>query len=165
MLINLVALAAFFLLGLNKRCRHYAHTLALCFFVQLVTNYETVNLLTPNEPLPVELVQVLLMGYFFVSISCQGYIIQALRFRTQCALIVSTLSCFALLNDIIGLLLFYSWLDLDGYELRSRLIIAAQFIAIWTLAGHDRSRNLHVLYDWLVRFLDSVRDFKGNKRG
>lgn len=140
MIFNLAALAAFLCLSSAAGCKKPALVIAGCLFIQIVTNYKTVNFLTPNIMLPVLLVKCLLIGYFFVSLSCQLITIKKLKFSTVQHKAVSLLAIAAIFNDIIGLQEFYNWQSMDRYNTASMLIITAQLLAIWAL----RHGILHV---------------------
>ena len=154
MIFNLAALAAFFLLSFVDGCRKAAFVVAGCLALQILTNIETVNFLTPNTVLPVWFVKTVLIGYFGISLTCQLIIIKVLRFRIYQFAIVSSLSAMAVINDTIGLAIYWAWLDLEEYNQRSMLIITLQLAAIWIF----RNGNICVLHADSIRRLGDTRN-------
>ncbi len=133
MFFNLAAFAAFLMLSQVKGCKTSSYVIALVLAAQVATSYNAINAVTPNVIIPVEIVELILISYFFVSMTGQLYIIKSLRFSTNQFCFVSSMSVFAVINDIVGLWMYWNWIDLAGYNQRSMIIIALQFAATWTL--------------------------------
>lgn len=155
---NIAAFAAFLCLSFARKCKLPARVMALCLGAQVLSNYDTINLAFQTIAIPVDVAMALLFGYFAVSLTCQLVIIKTLGFKKYKS--VSILSALAALNDIIGIYEFYRFDSMNRYEFASMAIIAAQFVAVWTL----RNGFLHVHDASAVRLLGRLRNNIGSDK-
>lgn len=129
MISALVALAAFCLLALNKKCRDVAGAMAI--FTGL-----SIFLIAPA------------MHYYAAMATCDLLIVNLLsKFkRTHQNQAILYLSLCSVLTNVYGFVLYYSYMPPDNYNFTMQCIIIMQVMMIWMLRNGG-NLGLHILHD------------------